>query len=630
MRLCISQPFVRAGLCITALGLALACGGGGGGGNTNNPPAPVVSVSISPPSGAVNTGASIPFTATVTGSSNTAVTWTVTGAAGGTVSGSGLYTAPMALASASATATVEARSAADTSKAATAVVTVNRVVAVSISPSVTPSIGASTTFQFSAQVSGATDTSVTWAVEGGAPNGTITQAGLYTAPAAAGTYTVRATSLADPAATSTRTINVAVGGTVSLWQTGLPPNAFAAIQVAGPNGWTGTASSANSTFNFVPYGQIAFTVPTVTVSGTTYEAREPGASFNLTLAQGVGLQQTVAFAPVLTAPPGSIAAAGTAASNHIQPSAHRLASGRILLVAGVTTVCEEYDPTLQTFATVGSNLENRGFSVRSVLLADGKVLVAGGGYPDGLASTEIYDPGPKTWTLSGPMLTPRKDQMLVRLQDGKVLASGGRTLLNGTHLASAEIFNPATGTWSATGSMGTARIDHAAVLLADGRVLVVGGGDSSASRKSAEVFNPATGLWTAIASPLAEERTLPSLLLLPNGDVLVLGGQLAIERFNTAAQTFSTPASFRLRHQYAPAVLLPSGKAMIAGGQGNGDATQAMEIFDPTDNSVQFGPNLLQTRQEHVVVVGANGKAYFFGGRRLGNVALKTVEAYTP
>jgi hypothetical protein len=612
-------------LFLAAAGL-VSCGGGGGGGT----PAPVITISLQPSTGAVNTGASLPFTATVTGSSNTAVTWSVTGAAGGTVSASGLYTAPTALATASATATVEARSAADTTKAATALVTVTRVVAVSISPSVTPSIGASTTFQFSAQVSGATETSVTWSVEGGAPNGTITTTGLYTAPATPGTYTVRATSQADSTATTTRTINVAVGGTVSLGQTGLPPNAFSAIQLAGQNGYTATASSANSTFNFVPYGQVAFTVPPVTVAGTTYEAREPGAAFNLTLTQGVGLQQTVAFAPVLASPPGSIAAAGMAASNHIQPSAERLASGRILLIGGVTTACEEYDPTLQSFTTVGSNQVNRGFSVRSVLLVDGKVLVSGGGYPDGVASSELYDPASKTWSLTGSMLTPRKDHALVRLQDGKVLATGGRTLLNGTPLTSAEIFNPASGTWSATGSMGTGRFDHAAILLADGKVLVVGGGETAGSRLSAEIFNPATGTWAAVASSLTAERTVPSLLLLPSGDVLVLGGQLQIERFNAAGQTFSVPASFRLRHQYAPAILLPSGKAMVAGGQGNGDATLAMEIFDPSDNSVQFGPNLLQTRQEHVVVVGANGKAYFLGGRGLGNVARKSVEAYTP
>jgi|GEM_PF-1669774 len=49
------------------------------------------------------------------------------------------------------------------------------------------------TQRFTARVSGASDTSVTWTATGG----DITQEGVYTAPGAAGTYTVRATSVAD-------------------------------------------------------------------------------------------------------------------------------------------------------------------------------------------------------------------------------------------------------------------------------------------------------------------------------------------------------------------------------------------------------------------------------------------------
>ncbi len=50
--------------------------------------------------------------------------------------------------------------------------------------------------QFMAQVSGLSDKTVTWQVEGSG-GGTITSAGLYTAPSATGVYTVIATSSAD-------------------------------------------------------------------------------------------------------------------------------------------------------------------------------------------------------------------------------------------------------------------------------------------------------------------------------------------------------------------------------------------------------------------------------------------------
>jgi chitinase len=64
------------------------------------------------------------------------------------------------------------------------------------------------TAQFAATVTGSADTSVTWSVQEGAAGGTITAAGLYTAPAAAGTYHVVATSNASGTATKVASVTV--------------------------------------------------------------------------------------------------------------------------------------------------------------------------------------------------------------------------------------------------------------------------------------------------------------------------------------------------------------------------------------------------------------------------------------
>ncbi|MBX3113070.1 MAG: hypothetical protein KF836_00745 [Fimbriimonadaceae bacterium] len=65
---------------------------------------------------------------------------------------------------------------------------------------------------FVATIVGSANTAVTWSVDGGASKGSINAAGLYTAPATPGTYTVRATSVADPTISRTATVTVTAGG----------------------------------------------------------------------------------------------------------------------------------------------------------------------------------------------------------------------------------------------------------------------------------------------------------------------------------------------------------------------------------------------------------------------------------
>jgi hypothetical protein len=82
-------------------------------------------------------------------------------------------------------------------------------VVVTISPT-TASLAAAATQQFVATVTGTSNTGVSWSASGG----TITSAGLYTAPAVGGGYAIRATSAADPAASATAIVNVSGDGSV--------------------------------------------------------------------------------------------------------------------------------------------------------------------------------------------------------------------------------------------------------------------------------------------------------------------------------------------------------------------------------------------------------------------------------
>jgi hypothetical protein len=100
-------------------------------------------------------------------------------------------------------------------------------------------------------------------------------------------------------------------------------------------------------------------------------------------------------------------------------------------------------------------------------LGNGRVLVVGGVDE---STTELYDPPTGTWVAGGMLNQPRWLHAAVRLADGRVLVAGG-----GRYTATAELYDPATNRWTPTGSMSVDRITFTATLLRDGRVLVVGG-----------------------------------------------------------------------------------------------------------------------------------------------------------
>ena len=225
---------------------------------TASAPPPVTSniqVSVSPTAASLQTGGQQQFSASVSGTSNTAVTWS---ASNGSIAANGMYTAPTN----AGTYTITAISNSDLTKSgsALAVVTAPQLVSVSISPG-SASIDEANQVQFTATVSGLSNTAVTWAVARG--TGTITQSGLFTAPRAAESDLVTATSQGNTAKSASASIIV------------LPPHAVTL-------NWSASASTVvfykvyRGAVSGGPYNLLSTNVTTTTYtdstvqSGTTY------------------------------------------------------------------------------------------------------------------------------------------------------------------------------------------------------------------------------------------------------------------------------------------------------------------------------------------------------------------------
>jgi hypothetical protein len=187
-----------------------ACGGSSPDAGTSAPPAgQTVVVQTAPAQIEVAPGATVKFTAEVTGTAETSVRWTVAEADGGTVDAAGLYTAPategtfhVQAASIIASVTSVGSSVVNVKKGATA-----GTVAVAVNPGIAnlPFLGTAT---FAAVVTGTANVSVTWSVQEGASCGSVSSAGVYTAPNAASTCHIVATSAADTTKSGSATVSV--------------------------------------------------------------------------------------------------------------------------------------------------------------------------------------------------------------------------------------------------------------------------------------------------------------------------------------------------------------------------------------------------------------------------------------
>lgn len=297
------------------------------------------------------------------------------------------------------------------------------------------------------------------------------------------------------------------------------------------------------------------------------------------------------------------AARGTLAGLVTLPDGKALALGGGQDVAGPET----YDPATDSWSTGGSAVFARTLH-KAILLADGRVLVAGGS----TTQAEVYHPV-TGWSSAGNMLQARQWHGAVRLRDGRVLVCGGPG-------ATAELYDPATNSWSAAASMAFARDALTLTLLPDGRALAVGGGNTNLGNlDSAEIYDPVANRWSPAAS-ITGGRRKHSATLLPNGKVLVAGGVSRIGAVDTAqlydpAKDSWTPAGTMTNvRQYQTATVLPNGKVLVVGGADTFNSLSTTEFYDPATNSWSSGNPLVAATRRHTATLLPDGRVVVLGG----------------
>jgi hypothetical protein len=234
---------------------------------------------------------------------------------------------------------------------------------------------------------------------------------------------------------------------------------------------------------------------------------------------------------------------GSPAIVRLSPTATLLADGRVLVAggAGDETSAELYDPMTRTYSRTRETMAVSHPGHASTLLRDGRVLISGGGFhPRGDPATgpsgtwggnanEIFDPPTQSFTRIANLGFSRAGHTATLLDDGRVLIAGGEivdvSVFSIHHFAvpQAELYDPVTGAFTETGSLLTARARHTASRLPDGRVLVVGG-DASGPEITAEIYDPISATFSPAGSMMGRRMNHTATVLL-NGDVFVAGGK---------------------------------------------------------------------------------------------------------
>lgn len=333
-------------------------------------------------------------------------------------------------------------------------------------------------------------------------------------------------------------------------------------------------------------------------------------------------------------------------------TAVRLGDGRVLIAGGYAfgdgslASATLYDPVSDAFRPTGALTTARG-TATATLLRDGRVLIAGGGptawnHPDPfLATAELYDPGTGTFSDAGSMATPREGHTATLLADGRVLVAGGNDA-NGHAVDSAEMFDPATSMFTVVGSMTTARGYHTATRLADGRVLIAGGNPGAWSYAgqmlhTAEIFDPKTGTFRPTGD-MVQNRSWQTATPLADGRVLITGGTSgtsdlgSAEIYDPTTGTFSDAGFMSDARMYHTATLLADGRVLVVGG--GSDYTNLLflssaELFDPRTDTFSATGAMAVTRTYHAATVLTDGRVLVTGGYG-AQAPLASAEIYDP
>ncbi len=291
-----------------------------------------------------------------------------------------------------------------------------------------------------------------------------------------------------------------------------------------------------------------------------------------------------------------------------------LQDGRLLVnggngINGTTALTSLFDWRTNEWVPAQTMADGRWYNT-SISLPNGEVLTAGGnGGANGNGTIEQWNASSGWRRMSGiPWQTvanpPIANAIETNWHPFFLVAPDGRVAHFGPHQALDWITATGTGAMTSAGASipGTHYPKQGAwAMYAPGKVVVAGGlqaiDDGTVVNKAFTIdLNGATPVLTP-AAPMANARSFSNSVMLPNGEVMVVGGNTSGQFFSDVGAVFTpeiwnpTTGQWRgvadltvPRNYHSLAMLLPDGRVWSGGGGLSGDAVtdhQDAQVFTP-------------------------------------------------
>ncbi len=257
----------------------------------------------------------------------------------------------------------------------------------------------------------------------------------------------------------------------------------------------------------------------------------------------------------------------------------------------------QYNPNTNSWSTV-TNITNFRGDTSQGTLPDGNMLVIGGGGWIAAVSNriELFDSTAQTYTLAGTLPSVRTNLATVSFPDGEIFAISGQTnwaTSTATTAMSRITVSAGVATVSARAAIGTARGIHGAAIIGANTFIAFGGLASGGGSflSSSQIYDRGTNLWGA-GPAMTVPRSHATTLVHSNGKVLAIGGYTTgyvrlntIDIYDPVGNSWATAIGTLSTAKDRPSVVeLPDGRVLIAGG--NSGALSDIDIYNPTTNTI--------------------------------------------